>query len=105
MVTRRRLRTVLTTLGLYLGAALLIGYFGVNAYTGNHGINARQRLDVQMARLTGERDLLRSERQQWERRVGLLKSQSLDPDMLDERARALLDYVDPRDLTLIRRRQ
>ena len=101
MVTRRRLRTVLTTLGLYLGAALLIGYFDVNAYTGNHGINARQGLDVQMARLATERDTLRSERQQWERRVALLKSQSLDPDMLDERARALLDYVDARDLTLM----
>ena len=104
MVTRRQLRTVLTALGLYLGAALLIGYFGVNAYTGNHGINARQGLDVQMARLTSERDVLRAERQRWERRVALLKSQSLDPDMLDERARALLDYVDPRDLTLMRRR-
>ena len=104
MVTRRRLRTVLTTLGLYLAAALLIGYFGVNAYTGNHGINARQGLDVQMARLTIERDTQRAERQRWERRVALLKSESLDPDMLDERARALLDYVDPRDLTLMRRR-
>ncbi len=104
MVTRRRLRTVLTALGLYLGAALLIGYFGVNAYTGNHGINARQGLDVQMARLTSERDVLRAERQRWERRVALLKPQSLDPDMLDERARALLDYVDARDLTLMRRR-
>ncbi len=103
MVTRRQLRTVLTTLGLYLAAALLIGYFGVNAYTGNHGINARQGLDLQLARLTSERDTLKSERQQWERRVALLKSQSLDPDMLDERARALLDYVDPRDLTLMRR--
>ena len=103
MVTRRRLRTVLTTLGLYLGAALLIGYFGVNAYTGNHGIHARQALDLQSARLTVERDTLRAERQQWERRVALLKSGSLDPDMLDERARALLDYVDARDLTLMRR--
>jgi cell division protein FtsB len=104
MVTRRRLRSVLTALGLYLCAALLIGYFGVNAYTGAHGINARQGLDVQMARWTAERDALRSERQQWERRVALLKSQSLDPDMLDERARALLDYVDARDLTLMRPR-
>ena len=104
MVTRRRLRTVLTALCLYLGAALLVGYFGVNAYTGNHGINARQALDEQMARLTAERDTLRAERQQWERRVALLKSQSLDPDMLDERARALLNYVDARDLTLLRRR-
>jgi cell division protein FtsB len=104
MVTRRRLRTVLTALGLYLGAALFIGYFGVNAYTGNHGIKARQGQDVQMTRLASERDALRSERQQWERRVALLKSQSLDPDMLDERARALLDYVDARDLTLLLRR-
>ena len=40
----------------------------------------------------------------WERRVALLKSDSLDPDLLDERARALLDYVDARDLTLMRRR-
>ena len=104
MVTRRRLRTVLTALCLYFGAALLIGYFGVNAYTGNHGINARQGLDEQMARLTTERDTLRAERQQWERRVALLKSSSLDPDMLDERARALLNYVDARDLTLMRRR-
>ena len=104
MVSRRRFRTVLTTLGLYLGAALLIGYFGVNAYTGNHGINARQALDLQLARLTSERDTLKSERQTWERRVALLKSPSLDPDMLDERARALLDYVDSRDLTLLWRR-
>jgi cell division protein FtsB len=105
MVTRRRLRTVLTTLGLYLGAALLIGYFGVNAYTGNHGIVARQAVDAQLARLASERDALKSERQQWERRVALLKSQSLDPDMLDERARALLDYVDANDLTLLVRRR
>ena len=105
MVTRRRLRTVLTALGLYLGAALLIGYFGVNAYTGNHGIRARQGIEVQMARLASERDVLKADRQQWERRVALLKSQSLDPDMLDERARALLDYVDANDLTLLVRRR
>jgi cell division protein FtsB len=101
MVTRQRLRKVLTALGLYVGAALLIGYFGINAYTGNHGIRARQGLDQQMAQLETERDTLKNERQRWQRRVALLRAQSIDPDMLDERARALLDYVDPRDLTLM----
>jgi cell division protein FtsB len=105
MVTRKRLRSFLTALGLYLCAALLVGYFGVNAFTGNHGLNARQGIDLQIARLTAERDTLRTERQQWERRVALLNAERLDPDMLDERARALLDYVDPRDLTLLHRRQ
>jgi len=100
MVTRRRLRSVLTALGLYLGAALLIGYFGVNAYTGNHGLKARADLDQQIAQLSSELNALKAERATWERRVSLLKSESLDPDMLDERARRLLDYLDPRDLTL-----
>jgi cell division protein FtsB len=84
-------------------AALLIGYFGVNAYTGNYGIKARHHLDVQIANMIGERDVLRAERQQWERRVALLSANGIDPDMLDEQARRLLDYVDPRDLVLIQR--
>jgi cell division protein FtsB len=33
--------------------------------------------------------------------VALLRTDRIDPDMLDERARALLGYVDPRDLTLL----
>jgi cell division protein FtsB len=105
MVTRRRLRSFLTALGLYLGAGLLIGYFGVNAYTGNHGLKARHDLDQQIAQLSVELATLKAERANWERRISLLKPESLDPDMLDERARALLDYVDPRDLTLQLKRQ
>jgi cell division protein FtsB len=100
MVTRRRLRSVLTALGIYLSAALLIGYFGVNAYTGNHGLRARQDLDQEIAQLSAELATLSAERATLERRVSLLRSENIDPDMLDERARALLDYVDPSDLTL-----
>jgi cell division protein FtsB len=100
MVTRKW-RSILTALGLYVAAALLVGYFGVNAYTGNHGLKAKQDLDQQIAELTDELGRLRRERTQWERRVVLLKSDSLDPDMLDERARALLHYAHPRDLTIM----
>jgi cell division protein FtsB len=104
MVTRTRLRSVLAALCLYTIAALLIGYFGINAYTGDRGLKARQDLDQQIAELTRERDSVKAERAVWERRVGLLKSDSLDPDMLDERARALLNYVDPRDVTMMLKR-
>jgi cell division protein FtsB len=33
--------------------------------------------------------------------VALLRAGKLDPDMLDEQARTLLDYVAPNDLTLM----
>jgi cell division protein FtsB len=104
MVTRPRLRSFFTALGLYVLAALLIGYFGVNAYTGDHGLRAREELDRQIGDLTRQLDEATAERDMWERRVSLLKSERVDPDMLDERARALLDYVDPRDLILIQKK-
>jgi cell division protein FtsB len=101
MVTRKRLRTILTALGLYVLAALLIGYFGVNAFSGDRGLKAQQDIDRQMAVLTDELNRLKAEHAQWRRRVALLKSDALDPDMLDERARALLDYTAPAELTLM----
>jgi cell division protein FtsB len=103
MVTRKRLRTLLNALALYIIAALVIGYFGVNAYSGNHGLRAKQDLDQQIAELSEELGNLKSERASWERRVLLLKPESIDPDMLDERARVLLNYADPRELTLRRK--
>ena len=102
MVTRRRFRAFINTLALYTIAALLIGYFGVNAFTGNHGLRARQDLDHEVAQLTGELAALKAERATLERRVSLLRPESIDADMLDERARALLDYSDPRELILLR---
>jgi cell division protein FtsB len=105
MVIRPRIRAFLAALSLYILAALFIGYFGLNAYTGNHGLKARQNLDAQIADLARELSATTAERQRWERRVALLKSDSIDPDMLDERARQLLDYSDPREvIVLVRHR-
>lgn len=101
MVSHRRRRTILTALGLYLFAALFIGYFGVNAFTGNHGLRAQADLDQQLAAMQQELTGLKAERNDWQRRVSLLRADSIDPDMLDERARALLGLADPRDLTML----
>ena len=38
MVSRTRLKSILTGLALYTMAALMVGYFGVNAYTGKYGL-------------------------------------------------------------------
>jgi cell division protein FtsB len=100
MVTRTRLRAVLTALGLYTAAALIIGYFGLSAYTGAHGLKAKQDLAQQQMTLTRELERVTAERKDWEHRVSLFRSDRLDPDLLDERARAMLNYAHPHDLVL-----
>lgn len=101
MVSHRRRRAILTALCLYVFAALFIGYFAVNAFTGNHGLRAQQGLDLEYFKMQRELAAIKAERAVWERRVALLRSDRIDPDMLDERARALIGYADPRDLTLL----
>jgi cell division protein FtsB len=103
MVSRRKLRLFLQAIALYTCCALVIGYFGVNAFTGNHGLRAKHDLDRQFAELNSELAELKLERAEWQHQVTLLKSESIDPDMLDERARMVLNYLDPRELTLMRK--
>jgi cell division protein FtsB len=100
MVTHRRLRAVLNALALYAISAGLIAYFGVNAYSGNYGLRAKQEIEGEIRDLDAELVALRVEREKWERRISLLRSESLDPDMLEERARVLLNFGDSRDLVL-----
>jgi cell division protein FtsB len=101
MVSRSRLKSVLTGLALYAMVAAMVGYFGVNAYTGKYGLNARQELDQEIIALTSELARLKQERAEGEQRVSLLRSDRVDPDMLDERARYQLDYANPHDLVRI----
>ena len=98
MVSRARLKSFLTGVALYTMAAAMIGYFGVNAYTGRYGLNAQQELDSEIVALTAELARLKQQRTESEKRVSLLRSDRVDPDMLDERARFELDYVNPHDL-------
>jgi cell division protein FtsB len=104
MVSHKRRHAILTALGLYTFAALFIGYFAVNAFTGNHGLRAQADLDQQMTSMQNELQHLKAERALWDRRVSLLRTDRIDPDMLDERAHALLGWVDARDLTFLIKR-
>ena len=104
MVFRRKLRSFLTAIGLYVACAGLIGYFGINAYTGAYGLKGKQQLDQYHAELSEELAVLKRERLEWQRRVALLKAESIDPDTLDERVRDVLGYLDARELSLILKR-
>jgi len=86
---------------LALGAG---GYFAYHLYTGDHGLQARADLERRKEVLEGELAGLREIKTRIERDVALLRPENLDPDMLDERARAILNLAHPDDLILLKRR-
>jgi cell division protein FtsB len=70
--------------------ATVFGYFGYHLVNGDRGLLAMVHLQREV--LVAEQNFTEAEttRKIWERRVAALRNQSLDPDMLDERARVLL---------------
>ncbi|CAA7612050.1 septum formation initiator [Magnetospirillum moscoviense] len=83
----RRLRPVI---GPVIGACA-VAYFAYHTVEGDRGVLAWVRLkneildaEMQLAKVTTERQVL-------EHRVLLLRPDHLDPDMLEERARAMLN--------------
>jgi cell division protein FtsB len=78
--------------------ATVFGYFGYHLVNGDRGLLAMAQLqrETQIADQNfAEAD---ATRKIWEMRVSELRNQSLDPDMLDERARALLNYAKKDDI-------
>ncbi len=80
------------------------GYFGYHLQNGDHGLKARADLESRKDVLEGELAGLREVKERIERDVALLRPESLDPDMLDERARAILNIAHPDDLVMMKRR-
>ncbi|MGO4386158.1 septum formation initiator family protein [Microvirga sp. 2YAF29] len=101
MVIRRRLRRFLIPLVLYSISAAVVGYFVHHAHSGARGIEAQQKYEAQVAELTQELDALKTERTDWERRISLLRSDQIDRDLLEERARVMLGRVHRNDLVII----
>ena len=80
--------------------ATVFAYFGYHLVNGDRGLLAMVQLQREV--LLAEQNLAEAEatRKIWERRVAGLRNQSLDPDMLDERARVLLNFARRDDIVV-----
>ncbi len=76
----------------------ITGYFGWSATQGNHGLVAFAQRQELLTQADAEHAVALAERDSWERRVAGLRANHLDPDTLDERARAMLNLADPNDV-------
>jgi cell division protein FtsB len=101
MVVRKRARKILIPLALYSVSGLLVGYFVHHAHNGTRGLDAKRQLKIQAHELFKELEAVKIERADWERRIALLRSDQIDRDLLEERARALLGRVHRNDLVII----
>ena len=94
---------VLQTLHTYWTTALLcllILYFGIHALTGERGILSTGERDKTLVDRQAELAALTRKRTELETRAKLLTDESISADLLDERARALLGFADPRDYVI-----
>ena len=80
--------------------ACLAGYFVYHAVQGDRGIVAWMQLNQQIRVADDELSKTDHERQEMEQRVALLSNTSLDLDMLEERARVMLNFAHPDDLVI-----
>ena len=88
---KRRIRIALPTV-IFLA---ITAYFGWSATQGDRGLVAYAHRKELQAQVLAERTAAQEERDGWETRVRGLRPQHLNPDTLDERARAMLNLAQP----------
>lgn len=81
-------------------AATVFAYFAFHAVQGDRGILAWIKLGQQVEEARLELAHIHAERDELARRVRLLRPGSLDPDLLEERVRAILGYVGKNDVVI-----
>lgn len=88
---------------LAMTAALLgfQGYLGFSAIGGQFGIESREGMLVDIEQLTGKSAALQAQIDAYRHRVSLFSTDRLDPDIITERARALLNMAHKDDLVVM----
>ncbi len=79
---------------------LLVVYLGVQALTGQRGLLSGHERDSLMVRREAQLAGIMDQRRDLEVRVRYLRTDSLSRDLLEERARAVLGFADPRDYVI-----
>ena len=100
MVVKRRFRGIAMPFLLYLVSGIAAVYFINGASNGSRGIETRNSLLAEIARLSNDLSKLTAERVALEKRNSLIGLFALDPDLFDERARVVLNRGNRNDVVI-----
>ena len=78
----------------------IMGYFLYHAFQGDRGFIAYLRLQKKLTTENKECEKLSEQRHILEKRVYLLRPDSLDLDLLEERARSVLNFAEATDIII-----
>ena len=101
MVVRTRFRSILIPVVLFLLSGASGGYFVWHALNGVRGLNAKVAYEAKIKDLSAELNELVATRERLERRVGMMQTDQVERDLLDEEARLVLGRVGKSDLVIL----
>jgi cell division protein FtsB len=101
MPTRLKKPSVIKQLGITALLLVFQGYLGFSAIGGQFGIESHKQIKLDIAELTAKSSALQAEIDAYRQRVALFDPARLDPDILTERARALLNMAQAGDIIVM----
>lgn len=84
-----------------LACLTLLGYFGWHAFYGPRGFERMEALKAKAAELDLAYSEILEQREQLDQRVGLMRPEATDPDMVDELARSTLEFAHKDELVIL----
>ncbi|RJF87411.1 septum formation initiator family protein [Oleomonas cavernae] len=82
-------------------AICVTGYFGYHLVQGDYGLVSWLRLSHEIEETKAQLAQVSEQREALERRVSLLRPESLDRDMIEERARVTLGFAHENDVVIL----
>ena len=92
-----------TTLDLFFLTSLAAGLvaFAVDAYFGENGRLKMPALEADISAIKAEVAALEAEKTALSAKAAALRGPEIDPELLDERLRAVIGVADPRDVLIV----
>jgi len=100
MSTRQRKQSKVKPLLVPACCLLVLGYFAYHAVEGDYGLFALGKLQDRQVALQTDLAAVQAERARLEHYVSSMRPESLDRDVIDERARQALNMADPKDIVI-----
>jgi cell division protein FtsB len=101
MPTRLKRPAIWRPLGLSVALLGFMGYLGYSAVNGQFGITSRTQILLDIDQLKNRSSALQAEIDSYKHRATLMDTRRLDPDIVSERARAMLNMANADDIVIM----